>query len=159
MAKNWKYMSVVAVSIVTGAVGLSNAANAAVPTFTKEDVRFCAKAHENNLIRPGDEGACVRVMQQLLNKTDLKPGLRVDGDYGAKTKKAVMAHERSLNWNVDGIVGKGVFQSLQAFAPAGEGTLGKKKSRSGLGDAPGAGEVSGASASEIAAALAKQSAR
>jgi peptidoglycan hydrolase-like protein with peptidoglycan-binding domain len=126
-----KFAVVAAVAVVVGAAGMSQASAAQAPTYTKTDVKQCAKTHEHNLIRPGDDVPCVRVLQQLLNKTpevkalskDSKPFLSVDGDYGPNTKKAVLAREKGMKWDVDGIVGKGHFESLEKHAPEGKARL------------------------------------
>src|SRR5688572_23301935 len=96
MMTQWKIATAMIAVVVVGAFGMSSA-HAATPEYTQENARFCAKAHKNNLIREGDTGFCVRVLQQLINKSgrSAKP-VKVDGDYGPKTKVAVLDNERAL---------------------------------------------------------------
>jgi hypothetical protein len=128
MSKKWKFVGSGLVTVAVGtALFAQSPASADEPTYTKAVVQFCADKHRNNLIRPGDDVPCVRVLQQLLNKTpevkaltrdSRKPFLLVDGDFGKATKRAVLTHEKALGWEQDAIVGRGTFLSLLKFAPA-----------------------------------------
>lgn len=140
-----KIATAVVAVVVSSAFGMSSA-YAATPEYTQENARFCAKAHKNNLIREGDTGFCVRVLQQLINKSgNSARQVKVDGDYGPKTKVAVLDNERALGFKPDGIVGEGTFLALAEVAGETGGSLGRAlgrvapgigNARSGLGDAP-----------------------
>lgn len=60
--------------------------------------------------RPGTTGAGVRRVQTLLNKYGYK--LTVDGDYGAKTKAAVVDFQKDRKIEADGIVGPATWHRL-----------------------------------------------
>lgn len=54
----------------------------------------------------GDTGAAVKVIQEHLNKSGVRPPLEIDGIYGNATEAAVRAFQKSNNLLVDGIWGK-----------------------------------------------------
>lgn len=64
------------------------------------------------LIRPGDRGDDVALLQELLFRLDYDPG-PIDGIFGPRTGAAVMAFQRDLVLDVDGIVGS---ETRGAFA-------------------------------------------
>jgi peptidoglycan hydrolase-like protein with peptidoglycan-binding domain len=124
MNKKWKIVaaSAVAATLAIGTVGVTHA-NAATKTYTKGDAQFCADHLKNVVLNKGEEGNCVRVLQQLLNKAGASPKLTVDGDFGPATDKAVKEREKKLKWKIDGKVSTGHFENLKQFAPAGKATI------------------------------------
>jgi hypothetical protein len=56
-------------------------------------------------LRQGDKGPAVEELQNLL-------GLKADGDFGPKTKLAVIAFQKSKGLLTDGIVGRGTWAAL-----------------------------------------------
>lgn len=62
------------------------------------------------VIRKGDTGASVEALQLLLNGYGYT--LEVDGDFGAKTLKAVKAYQQKNSLEVDGIVGENTWRAL-----------------------------------------------
>ena len=58
-------------------------------------------------LRLGDQGEAVKDLQNLL-------GIQADGDFGPKTKGAVIAFQRSKGLMADGIVGRGTWAALDA---------------------------------------------
>jgi len=58
----------------------------------------------SKLLRSGSSGKQVRALQRLLKQHGAK--LKVDGDFGPKTKAAVRGFQRSHGLKVDGVVGK-----------------------------------------------------
>lgn len=56
-------------------------------------------------LRQGDKGPHVVHLQHRLNQLGARPQLSGDGDFGPKTKRAVLAFQRSRNLSADGVVG------------------------------------------------------
>src|SRR5690606_7623988 len=65
-----------------------------------------------SMLRNGSEGLDVRALQQQL--ADAGYQVRVDGDFGPETERAVRAFQRDTNCKIDGIVGPETFAALQA---------------------------------------------
>lgn len=62
-------------------------------------------------LKKGDKGLQVKALQHILNGYGY--GLTCDGDFGAKTEKAVVAYQKSQkNLSSDGIVGEKTYSSL-----------------------------------------------
>jgi peptidoglycan hydrolase-like protein with peptidoglycan-binding domain len=66
-----------------------------------------------SLIKQGQHSGCVTELQQLLN-AKIGAGLVKDGEFGPKTKAAVIGYQRAKNLSVDGIVGPQTKSSLYA---------------------------------------------
>ncbi len=66
-----------------------------------------------NTQREGSQGFAVRELQNLLNGKGFPVGA-VDGVFGAKTKKAVMAFQRAQGLDPDGVVGPKTWAALRA---------------------------------------------
>lgn len=64
-------------------------------------------------IRKGDKGDCVKRAQDLLNKI-INAGLNPDGDFGDKTKSAVVRYQQAKGMTADGIVGNQTWVSLES---------------------------------------------
>ena len=62
-----------------------------------------------NVIKQGDNNKYVVDLQESLNKISLKypiiPMVNVDGNFGEKTKEAVLAFQKNFNLQADGVVG------------------------------------------------------
>ena len=72
------------------------------------------------LIRSGSKGSSVVSIQKELKAAGINPG-PIDGDFGPKTKKAVMAYQKKYHLEVDGIVGPKTWHALNtdSFKPGG----------------------------------------
>jgi peptidoglycan hydrolase-like protein with peptidoglycan-binding domain len=62
-------------------------------------------------VKKGSTGAAVRMLQRLLADFGYDPG-EVDGDFGAKTEKAVREFQGDFGLDVDGIVGPKTWAAL-----------------------------------------------
>ncbi|MDP2410343.1 MAG: N-acetylmuramoyl-L-alanine amidase [Pseudolabrys sp.] len=72
----------------------------------------------STLLKRGSKGAAVKDLQGLLNQAGASPALFVDGDFGGKTEKAVIAFQRRMGLVVDGKVGTQTRTALRmAIAP------------------------------------------
>lgn len=65
----------------------------------------------SNLLRRGAEGDSVRWLQYELRKHGYN--IKVDGDFGPATEKAVKAYQKSKGLREDGIVGEKTFKALK----------------------------------------------
>ncbi len=63
------------------------------------------------LLRKGDDGETVEILQRALAARGFSPGA-IDGDFGNKTDDAVKAFQRSRGLGADGIVGKDTWEAL-----------------------------------------------
>lgn len=63
-------------------------------------------------LKKGDKGYPVVELQKALNKAGIKPILKEDGDFGAKTVANVKAFQKKNQIDVDGIVGPQTWQLL-----------------------------------------------
>lgn len=63
------------------------------------------------LVRSGSKGSNVISVQKELKAAGISPG-PVDGDFGAKTRKAVMSYQRKHHLAVDGVVGAKTWSAL-----------------------------------------------
>lgn len=69
-------------------------------------------------IRRGSRGSDVLKLQQLLNQKSVpSPGLKVDGDFGARTEGAVRAYQTAQRLAVDGVVGPMTWSRLESGVP------------------------------------------
>jgi hypothetical protein len=64
------------------------------------------------ILREGCKQPSVTALQILLNRTREKDKLRVDGDFGPKTRAAVIDFQRKMNLAPDGIVGMNTWPRL-----------------------------------------------
>jgi len=72
----------------------------------------------STLLKRGSKGVAVRELQSMLNAAGASPVLKVDGDFGPATERAVKAYQRSAKLVVDGIVGPQTRTALkQAITP------------------------------------------
>lgn len=83
-------------------------------------------AKPDGMLRIGAKGKRVRELQALLVRAGYS--VRVDGDFGASTKKAVMAFQEASGITVDGVVGPETQKALAKY-------------RQGVGDKPGEQKV------------------
>lgn len=70
-------------------------------------IQYRSDLNKFHSIQKGSKGSLVKDIQQRLKdlkKTELNPGL-VDGDFGDRTKNAVIAFQRAKQLQADGIVG------------------------------------------------------
>ena len=64
------------------------------------------------LLRLGSSGAAVVTLQEQLNRHGATPPLKADGNFGQKTKDAVIAFQRGAHLVADGIVGPRTWEAL-----------------------------------------------
>lgn len=72
------------------------------------------------LVRTGSHGADVTRVQKELKAAGMNPG-PIDGDFGPKTRAAVIAYQKKYHLAVDGIVGPNTWRKMQTdgFEPGG----------------------------------------
>lgn len=63
-------------------------------------------------LKEGSKGAAVKEAQKLLIKHGAS--IKADGDFGAKTKAAVVAFQKSKKLTADGVIGSKTWKALQA---------------------------------------------
>ncbi|SDN04754.1 Peptidoglycan-binding (PGRP) domain of peptidoglycan hydrolases-containing protein [Fictibacillus solisalsi] len=66
---------------------------------------------KSGVLKSGDHGENVKILQWALNKV-MNAGLKADGIFGSKTKKAVIAFQKSAKLVPDGIYGKKTHAAL-----------------------------------------------
>ncbi len=94
------------------------------------------------LVRSGSKGSSVVSVQKELKAAGINPG-PVDGDFGAKTRAAVMSYQRKHHLAVDGVVGAKTWSALTRddFKPARAASAkphaGKKPTRTLASASPG----------------------
>ncbi|PSJ48898.1 peptidoglycan-binding domain-containing protein, partial [Pseudaminobacter soli (ex Li et al. 2025)] len=64
----------------------------------------------SGMLRMGSQGAKVRELQGLLVRAGYP--VKVDGDYGPTTKKAVMAFQKARGLTIDGVAGPETMRAL-----------------------------------------------
>ena len=102
----------------------------------------------NPMLRRGDTGEQVRILQTLLNELS-GAGLTVDGDFGRSTHRAVRAFQAANRLSPDGIVGPGTAAKLCAgcttapTATTGGATVGEQGAETEGGSTEAVGTVSG----------------
>ncbi|MEO3860114.1 peptidoglycan-binding protein [Acrocarpospora sp. B8E8] len=79
------------------------------------DKPWDGKSYPGHLMRLGDRGAEVKVVQQLLNAFGWK--LAVDADFGPATEHAVKVFQSNHRLDVDGVVGEATWKVLAAGPP------------------------------------------
>ena len=72
-------------------------------------------AAQQPVIREGSRGEGVKSFQEMYNNHAGR-NLAVDGDFGAKTKAAVIEFQQSRGLTADGIVGRQTWTSLYSLA-------------------------------------------
>ena len=72
------------------------------------------------LVRSGSKGSSVVSVQKELKAAGISPG-PIDGDFGKKTRAAVVAYQRKHHLTADGVVGAKTWSALthDAFKPGG----------------------------------------
>lgn len=78
------------------------------PNYTQEEKTVTVTL---TMLQRGSKGAQVKTIQILLNAKGYSCG-EVDGDFGAKTDRAVRAFQKAKGISVDGIVGKDTYNKL-----------------------------------------------
>lgn len=68
------------------------------------------------LLKRGSRGAAVRALQDLINRAVAAPAVKIDGDFGPATEKAVRAAQQRLGLVVDGIAGPQTITALKQEA-------------------------------------------
>lgn len=102
----------------------------------------------SGMLRMGSKGAKVREVQALLVRAGYS--LKIDGDFGTATKKAVMSFQRNHKLAVDGVVGPETMRALSSLKVAPEeqpGTVGPLETPEAK---QGAGSIVGGAAVETA---------
>ena len=98
---------------------LVSAADAAARQGMTETARALTDAvpPPRPVLRSGDKGTDVRELQAALKIAGFDPGA-VDGDFGAKTKAAVLAFQRAKGIATDGVAGPQTWGALELPRPA-----------------------------------------
>lgn len=86
-------------------------------TLLVGSVSVASAAEAYPRLRQGAVGAPVKALQQLLTDKGYDSGA-VDGRFGPRTRRAVLAYQRDAKLAVDGIVGPRTWASLTGTAPA-----------------------------------------
>lgn len=73
----------------------------------------------------GEKGEHVKILQEALNEAGASPKLTVDGDFGAKTKFAVVTHQNKIGSGGSGIIGNKTLASLNITVDEAEATYPK----------------------------------
>lgn len=76
----------------------------------------CPYKEPSSNIRKGMTGEAVKWLQWMLNANNIKPILEIDGEFGAKTDKALRHFQTNYNLEVDGICGKDSKSYLKKYA-------------------------------------------
>ena len=92
----------------TATVSTGPTTTASIPTQPKQS----AAAAPAGPLKPGDQGAQVKVLQRALASLGYAPGT-VDGDYGPATQKAVTRFQRAFKLTADGILGPKTLAALR----------------------------------------------
>lgn len=79
-------------------------------------------------IRPGENSSLVKQLQQRLRASGLNVGT-IDGDFGPKTKAAVIAFQKRMGLTPDGIVGPATAMALGLRAEPGLATGGSHRAK------------------------------
>lgn len=87
------------------------------PPPVDTDDPYAKPVEDRPTLRRGSKGPDVTDLQDMLNWSELNPGLIVDGDFGPATETAVYAYQGSRGLTYDGIAGQQTWQSLYAKAP------------------------------------------
>lgn len=77
---------------------------------------------DDGLFSIGDKGEAVKKIQKTLNEV-INAKLKVDGDFGPATERAVMNFQKKYNLVVDGIVGPNTLKRLDEELKANDGLL------------------------------------
>ncbi|MGJ7904672.1 XVIPCD domain-containing protein [Lysobacter sp. 1R34A] len=79
-------------------------------------------AADDGVLRQGERGADIRAMQDQLNKLGYRDAqgrpLNADGDFGDRTREALLAFQRDQGLKDDGIAGKRTLESLKKSEPS-----------------------------------------
>jgi Putative peptidoglycan binding domain len=90
------------------------AAKTRTPTTTQQVTPTPTVAAPTATLKPGDQGAAVKVLQRALAHLGYSPGT-VDGDYGPSTTRAVTRFQLAQGLAADGVLGP---QTLRALGTA-----------------------------------------
>lgn len=74
------------------------------------------------VVYPWDRGASVAEVQELLCGHGFQ-GIRIDGDYGSKTERAVKLYQKRHGLRIDGVVGPDTWASLRSTIKPGSRLL------------------------------------
>lgn len=64
-------------------------------------------------LKKGDKGSEVKILQKNLNSTTADMGLAVDGEFGSKTKAAVVGFQKKYDLEKDGIYGPKTYEVMK----------------------------------------------
>ncbi len=98
-----------------------------VPSLDASSLRANQQTIAVGMLRPGEQGDDVRGLQQTLTTLGYRDAqghpLKLDSDYGPRTKQAVEAYQRASGLHVDGIAGKDTLESIGKQLPKGQVTV------------------------------------
>jgi Putative peptidoglycan binding domain/CHAP domain len=90
---------------------------------TTATARVAAALTTSPTLRQGDIGADVADAQKLLTAKGFSPG-STDGNFGPKTRAAVVAFQRANGLTADGVIGPNTWKALRAGSTGGTGGTG-----------------------------------
>ncbi|MEJ7747467.1 MAG: peptidoglycan-binding domain-containing protein, partial [Luteimonas sp.] len=98
-----------------------------VPSLNSSSRPATQQPTADGILRPGEQGDDVRGLQQSLTTLGYRDPqghpLKLDSDYGPRTKEAVEAYQRANGLHVDGIAGKDTLESIGKQLPEGKVTV------------------------------------
>lgn len=96
-----------------GSAAAANSGDSAATATTNTNIPPAHNPSTQPLLKRGDRGGFVRVLQMRLREIGYK--LDVDGDFGAKTDSAVRGFQSSHSLKIDGKVGPATWKALEAI--------------------------------------------
>ncbi|MCY7306519.1 MAG: peptidoglycan-binding protein [Rhodoferax sp.] len=98
-----------------------------MPSFNSSSRQANQQPTADGILRRGEQGNDVRGLQQSLTTLGYRDAqghlLKLDSDYGPRTKEAVEAYQRANGLHVDGIAGKDTLESIGKQLPEGKVTV------------------------------------
>lgn len=123
--------------VKTGKVTDSGWTHFAIPAglYTADEIKSAGDVVIMDTIKQGSSGAAVKYLQESLNKLGFVCG-NADGQFGSKTKLAVMAFQSAYDLKSDGIVGPQTWDALETALDQLEGIQPEKPQEQEKPDAP-----------------------
>lgn len=88
-----------------------------MPSINSVRTSVSSNSGSSALLRLGASGAEVRALQQALAAAGFNPG-SADGQFGARTRQAVLQFQASRGLRADGVVGTATWNALRRTAPS-----------------------------------------
>lgn len=94
------------------AAATSSTTSSTTTTVVEQYGAVCCKDPELHVLSKGTAGPEVKTIQRLIVAGEVDKTLVIDGDFGTKTKTAVMALQKKLGITEDGIVGANTWKTV-----------------------------------------------